>query len=148
MKYSPEIVKQICELVATGDHIIKDICKQVGISEAIYYVWKEEKLEFLELLKKAEAERLQAFKNMARSGLAKLLDVYEFEEVTTEFIDQKGKPKVKSRKVTKKVIMPNATAVIFALTNQDSENFKHKAEQTIKVQQFEVDFGTDSESKG
>lgn len=128
-KYSEEIVTRICDLLATGDHKISDVCKQVGISEPTYYEWKESKPKFLEALKEAEKKRLEAFKNMARSGLAKLLDVHEYDEETIEYIDNPkdpGKPKIKSKKIVRKKIMPNPTAVIFALTNQDSENFKHK----------------------
>lgn len=130
-KYSPEIVEKICELVATGDHRIIDVCKMVGIAEQTYYEWKDSKPEFLESLKEAEKKRLEQFKNMARSGLAKLLDIYEYEEETTEYTDnpkEQGKPKIKSKKKTTKRIMPNPTAVIFALTNQDSDNFRHKHE--------------------
>ncbi|OUJ65901.1 terminase small subunit-like protein, partial [Hymenobacter crusticola] len=124
MKYSPEIVETICHKLATGDHRISDVCQQVGITEQTFYRWKEEKSEFSEALKKAEQDRLAAFATMARSGLAKLLDVYEYEEVTTEYTDQGGEPVIKSRKVTTKRVMPNATAVIFALKNREPEEWK------------------------
>jgi len=137
MKYTPDIVEAICQKLATGDHRIADVCQQVGISEQTFYRWKEEKGEFCEALKKAETDRLAAFVVMARSGLAKLLDVYEYEETTTEYIDGKDKngnsvPKIKSRKVTKKRIMPNATAVIFALKNREPEEWKDKRELEVR----------------
>ena len=65
---------------------------------------------------------------MARSGLAKLLDVFEYEEEHIEYVDDPknpGHPKIKSKKIISKKIMPNPTAVIFALTNRDPANFKH-----------------------
>lgn len=126
MKYSTALAEKICAVLATGEHTIADVCKQVGITESTFYKWKLEKSEFSEALKKAEAQRLAAFKNMARSGLAKLLDVHEVEETTTEYVDKAGKPIIKSRKVTKRVFMPNATAVIFALKNLDPESFKDR----------------------
>ncbi len=127
-KYSEEIVKKICDLFSLGDHTVKDVCKQVNISKDTFYAWKIDKPDFSDRLKKAEDERQEAFKTMARSGLAKLLDVYEYDEVTTEDgTDNRGKP-VRKVKVTRKFIMPNATAVIFALTNRDPENYKHKQE--------------------
>ncbi|MES2733573.1 MAG: transposase [Bacteroidota bacterium] len=134
MKYSPEIVNRIVELLASGDYTINDVCKQVGINQDTFYDWKANKSEFSEALKQAEKDRLLSFKRMARSGLAKIIDVFEYEEVTTEYIDGKdkegnSKPKIKSRKVVKKFIMPNATAVIFALTNMDADNWKHKSDQ-------------------
>ena len=123
-KYSEKIVDKICELVATGDNRIIDICKRVGISEPTFYEWKNSKPKFLESLKKAEESRLEAFKYMARSGLAKLLDVFEYDELHTEHTHFKGVPITNIKTITKKV-MPNPTAVIFALTNRDSANFKH-----------------------
>jgi transposase-like protein len=126
MKYSADLTARLCALLSTGEHTVADVCQQVGITESTFYKWKLEKSEFSEVLKKAEAQRLAAFKRMARSGLAKLLEVHEVEETTTEYVDKAGKPLIKSRKVTKRVFMPNATAVIFALKNLDPENFKDR----------------------
>ena len=127
-KYSEKKADLICELVASGDYKIVDLCKKAGISHETYYAWKKSKPEFSESLKRSEEQRLEVFKNMARSGLAKLLDVYEYEEIHTEYVDDPknaGKPKIKSKKIITKKIMPNPTAVIFALTNLDPANFKH-----------------------
>jgi transposase-like protein len=128
VKYSATLVERISELFATGEHTIADVCTQVGITESTFFKWKTEKSEFSESLKRAESTRLAAFAQMARSGLAKLLDVHEVEETTTEYVDKGGKPVVKSKKVTKRKFMPSAVAVIFALKNLDSENFKDKQE--------------------
>lgn len=126
-KYSKKLVKLICDELATGNHTIADVCTKVGITETTFYDWKKKKAEFSQALKEVEAKRLEAFANMARSGLAKLLDVHEYEEVTTEYEnDKKGKPVVKGQKRVKKKIMPNPTAVIFTLTNRDPENWKNK----------------------
>jgi len=126
-KYSKRLVKRICDELATGNHTIADVCKKVGIDESTYYDWKNKKPEFSEAVKEAEAKRLEAFADMARSGLAKLLDTHEYEEVTTEYENDKtGKPVIKMQKRTKKKIMPNPTAVIFTLTNRDSENWKNR----------------------
>lgn len=128
MKYSKQLGRDISDAFATGEHKVADVCKQFSISESTFYKWKAENSEFSELLKKAEASRLASFATMARSGLAKLLDVHEVEETTTEYVDKEGQPKIKSRKVTTRKFMPNATAVIFALKNLDPENFKDKHE--------------------
>lgn len=142
MKYIPEVVDKICDLLSSGDYTIKDVCRQVGINEDTYHTWKKEKPDFSEAIKKAEIARLDSFAKMAKSGLAKLLDVYEYEEVTTEYVDSKGKddngnevskPKIKSRKVVKKFIMPNPTAVIFALKNRDPDNWADKQEVDVKT---------------
>lgn len=126
-KYTKKLVNEICELLASGKWTVADTCKKVGIDEATYYRWKNDKSEFREAIKKAEDKRLEAFADMARSGLAKLLDTHEYEEVTTEYEnDVHGKPVVKMQKRTKKKIMPNPTAVIFTLTNQDGKNWKNR----------------------
>jgi transposase-like protein len=132
MKYTKDLVERICELFATGEHSVASVCTQVGISEAVFYRWKNDKVEFVESLKKAEALRLSAFKQMARSGLAKLLDVYEYDEMSRSYsVDKHGKRRVKFEKATRRKVMPNATAVIFALKNLDAENFQDKQAHEI-----------------
>lgn len=126
-RYSKALVKLICDELSTGNHTIADVCKKVGIHESTYYEWKNTKPEFSEALKEVEVKRLAAFANMARSGLAKLLDIHEYEEVTTEYEnDKKGKPIIKSQKRVKKKIMPNPTAVIFTLTNREPNDWKNR----------------------
>ncbi|TGE08268.1 phBC6A51 family helix-turn-helix protein [Hymenobacter fodinae] len=129
MKYDKKKAEQIVSLFASGDYKIADICKQVGIAESTYYKWKTDKSEFSESIKNAQDARLEAFKGMARSGLAKLLDVYTVEESVVEYVDNgQGKPKIKGRKVTQRVFMPNAAAIIFTLKNTDPDNWKDKQE--------------------
>ncbi|SEV88768.1 Helix-turn-helix of insertion element transposase [Chitinophaga sp. YR573] len=126
-KYTKAIVQKICELIEADDYTVSEICKQVGINESTYFGWKADakKIEFLEAIKKAEERRLATFKAAARSGLLTLLRGKEYEEVTTEYTeDKEGKPKIKHMKKVKKVILPNPTSVIFALKNLDDENFK------------------------
>lgn len=126
-KYSKGLVKRICDELATGNHTIADVCTMNGITETTFYDWKAKKPEFSEAIKEAETKRLAAFANMARSGLAKLLDIHEYEEVTTEYEnDKKGKPIIKSQKRVKKKIMPNPTAVIFTLTNREPNDWKNR----------------------
>lgn len=127
MKYSKTLVKKICDELATGEHTIADVCKKVGISEAIFYRWKQTKVEFLEAIKEAELKRDESLGQMALSGLAKLLNTHEFEEVHTDYINgQDGKPIIKSQKRVKKVIMPNPAAVIFTLTNRHPGRYQNK----------------------
>ncbi len=56
MKYSPEIVKEICDYIQGGSSNI-DSATMSGISEDTFYEWKKEHSEFSESLKKAEAIR-------------------------------------------------------------------------------------------
>src|SRR5690606_35825792 len=115
-----------------------DTCTMVGIGDSTFYYWRSKKPEFAAMLQEAEAERLEQYKEMAISGLAKLLDIHEYEEVTTEYEnDKQGKPQIKAQKRVKKKIMPNPTAVIFTLTNRDSENWKNRQNHTTKGEKIE-----------
>jgi len=128
-KYSKKRVDKICQLIESDDFIIAEICKQVGISVATFFYWKETYPEFLECIKKAEENRLELFRQSARSGLLTLLRGKEFEEVITAYVESKpdkegnSKPKIKSQRKIKKFILPNPTSVIFALKNLDGDNF-------------------------
>lgn len=137
MKYGKKIVNQITKLIESDDYTISEICLRVGISEATYYLWQAEKIEFLEAIKKAQEKRLEVFRQAARSGLLVLLNGKEFEEITTEYIEGKpdaqgnSKPKIKGIKKVKKFIAPNPTSVIFALKNLDDDNFMDMLRQEV-----------------
>lgn len=136
-KYSKSLVNKICKLIESDDYTVSELCLQTGISEAIYYRWRTEKVEFLEKLQAAEQKRLEFFRKEARSGLLTLLHGKEYEEVTTEFIEGKpdkdgnSKPKIKLQRKVKKFILPNPTSVIFALKNLDNENFADILKQEL-----------------
>lgn len=132
MKYSKKLVEQICTLVASGDQRIVDVCKQVGISEDTFYEWKKTKSEFSEALKKAETQRLESFRTMARTGLASRLVDREVEEVHTEYVDKAGKPVIKGRRVVKKLILADTAAIIFTLKNTDPDNFRDKQQVDLQ----------------
>src|SRR2546421_10078481 len=55
MKYSPEIVEEICKAVREGSSQ-KDAAILAGIAEATFYEWKNTKPEFAKPLEKAELE--------------------------------------------------------------------------------------------
>ena len=122
-KYNNELVDKICELIEQDTYTIEEICKNVGIVESTFYEWKATKEEFSEAIKKAEKKRMNKLAIAARNSLMRL--VCGFEVVHTKI------KKVKDGKVIEEVIEtkniePNTGAVIFALTNADSENFKNK----------------------
>lgn len=145
MKYDTSIVERILELFGTGDHSIKDICKIVKISPMTFHRWREEKSDFSDRLKEVEEMRIESLKDLSRTGLVKLLNGYQYEEISREMAsvpykvrDEKtGKYEVqfdsagkvitrqypsKIKSVTK-YIMPNPTAVLSTLKNLDPENF-------------------------
>ena len=111
-KYTPKMVAEICRHIAEGK-TYADACKLAGISEAKFYEWKAEKVEFIEAIKRAEQQ--------------------ECEEVTTEYVDDPknpGNPRIKQQKRVTKKYKPDATAIIFALTNKVPDEFKNR--QTIE----------------
>lgn len=56
----------------------------------------------------------------------------EYEETTVEYeSDKDGNPRIKKQKTITKHIMPNPTAIIFALTNRDPENWKNRQTNEI-----------------
>lgn len=128
-KYDKEIVTRICEMLREGDYTVKDICLSVGIHMDTYYEWLKVKPEFKAAAEKAieaeKAERWDRHRQAAGRGLLTLLEGKEYKEVSTEYtFDRNGKPKIKSRKVANKVILPNATSVIFALKNLEKDTYK------------------------
>lgn len=155
-KYSKKLVNEICEELSTGKNSVADVCLKLGITTSTFYHWKSTKSEFSDAIERAEAARREAFKEMANSGLAKLLDVHEYEEVTTEYEnDKKGKPIIKSQKRIKKKIMPHPTAVIFALTNREPNSWKNRQNieakgdfnHNIGFGDFLMDVNTDEDSE-
>lgn len=120
MKYSEALVNKICELIATDDYTINEICENVGISEATYHNWKNDKLEFLECIKKAENKRLELFKVEARKSTLKKITGFYYEDSKTVFVNDN----VKEKTVTKKYSPPDTTMLIFVLKNTDTDNFR------------------------
>jgi transposase-like protein len=133
-KYNEDTVNKICQLIKSDDYTVTEICKNAGISEAIYYKWKSEKVEFLEAIKKAEGERLELFKTEARKSTLKKIKGYEIEEVKE--VVRKGM--LIEKTTTKKHIPPDTTILIFVLKNTDNENFKDRQEVKHDIQNFDV----------
>jgi len=147
MKYSDKIADKIAEDLAEGNLKIEDVCKKNGITKPTFYEWKKSKPYFSNRIKEAYELRLESLGDMADSGLAKLLNGHEYEEVTTVYesgMDKDGNiiPVIKEKKVVKKFHMPNATAVLFTKTNRDSENWKHMqyVDHTSKGSKITQDF--------
>lgn len=125
MKYSKSIQDKIFKLLSSDDYTVEELCINVGISEAIFYKWKNDKVEFLEMLKKANDIRMEFFKTEARRSMAKKIKGYDYEEVHTTIVDKDGAPRIKEQKKVKKHVPPDTAALIFTLTNTDPENFKN-----------------------
>jgi transposase len=129
-KYNSEIAKRICKLVEKDSYTDKEICDLVGIAESTFYEWKAKKPEFSEAIKKAERKFLKYIASEAKKSLLKKIQGYTVQEKKTvyasQLIDGKASPKIKEQTVTDKHYQPDTVAIIFALTNQDGENFKNR----------------------
>lgn len=130
VKYSKELADKIIEQYATGNHTIQAICQAAGIHRETFYLWKKNNKSFATKLEQAHLLRMYAIGDLALSGLALLVQKHEYEEITTEYTEGKdGKPKVKSQRKTKKIIMPNPAMITLVLTNRMPEDWKQR--QTI-----------------
>ncbi|MEG1403695.1 phBC6A51 family helix-turn-helix protein [Bacteroides sp.] len=142
-KYSKILVDKICSLIRGDSYTIAEICAQVGISEAIYFKWKKEKVEFFESIKKAEEARLHFMVTEAKKSLLRKIQGYEVEETKTVYlkpgkddaVDDSGKKKlkVKEQTVTKKHVQPDTAAIIFTLTNGDPDNWKNRQNSDVNA---------------
>jgi transposase-like protein len=137
-KYSKQLVERICELISADSYTIAEICEKVEISEAIFYKWKSEKVEFLESIKKAQDQFNDMLVIEAKKSLVKMVKGYTVKEkrtvtADTGKVDENGKKivKIKEHSVTEKHYQPVPSAVYFTLTNRDPDNWKHRQENAI-----------------
>lgn len=138
-KYSPERVAQICELIARGE-TKETAAKAAGITPATFCEWQNTFPEFLEAVKRAEADFREWEQNGilkdAKASLRTLICGLEYEEIKTEYEQnptEPNKPRIKKQYRTTKKVLPNVTAVIFALCNRDPENWKNRISQELSA---------------
>lgn len=136
-KYTPERVKRICDAIERGE-TNETAARIGGIAVGTFCRWMDEKSDFREAVKRAKAAyedwRMNGILEDARKSLKTLVCGQEYEEVKTEYEnDGVGKPRIKKQiRITKKVL-PNATAVIFALCNTDPEHWRQRVEQDVRA---------------
>lgn len=133
-KMTPERVAIICKSLASGD-TIQTACKLGGISDDTYANWLRNS-EFSEAVKRAKKDfeewEMNGILETAKRGLKKLLEGEEYEEVTTEYVnDDKGNPTIRKQTRKTKKIPPSATATIFALCNRDPDGWKNRISNEI-----------------
>ncbi|MXO31804.1 transposase [Apibacter sp. B2912] len=120
-KYSKEIVEEITDLIKSDSYTVTEICKRVGIADCTYFEWQKEKPDFSEKIKKAKKERRKMYAVEAEKSLLKKIRGYEV--VETKTVNRQKSTEITT---TTKHILPDTAAIIFALTNQDPENWKNK----------------------
>ena len=122
-------VETMCKAIAAG-RSYKEADTAVRISYTTFYKRLNEDVEFAERVKRAEAEYQEWYDSQivveCKRSLLELIRGYEYDETTTETgTDLRGKP-VSKKKVVHKKVGPNATAIIFALCNRDSEHWQNR----------------------
>jgi len=121
-----EVAGRICEQYATGLYTLESCCEAEGITYRTLRNWAEKISEISGSLKKAKIEAdessRQDLREKARQGLRLKVTGHEVTEKRT-FYDEEGN--VTKIIETTKYIPPSDTAIIFALTNADPDNFKH-----------------------
>lgn len=137
-KYNKDMVQACADwvrengLIDYGGATLTDFCKAMGIEDQTYYRWLD-KVEFVEAIKKAkEAFRESLEKDIVKS-LANAAKGYEYDQVTTEYTDVNGKPRIKKQVKKNMRVEPNVGAAIFLLTNLAPERWKNRQQQEVKV---------------
>jgi transposase-like protein len=131
-KYNKDIVGRICQLISSDSYTTSEICKIVGIADATFYEWKQTKAEFSDSVKKAADKFNELIVTEAKKSLVKKIRGYVVQEKKTVTVDtgkkdNEGKPivRVKEHVILDKYFQPDTAAIIFALTNRDSANWKN-----------------------
>lgn len=134
-KYNKQIIERICSLFEADSYTIAEVCKEVGISERIYYTWMEN-AEFAAAIKKAKDRFDATMVREAKNSLMKLVRGFEVEEVTTEYLPGKdgaenAKPKIRAQKRVRKHFAPNVAATIFLLVNKAPDEFQNRQNNEV-----------------
>lgn len=143
-KYCPEIVEKITAALRDGN-TRRYACRVAGIDEQTFANWLVDKSGFLEQVNEAEAEyrewEAKELVGECKKSLKTLIMGTTLEETETILVpNEDGGPEIKQKRVRTKQVPPSATAIIFALSNRDPENWKNRysAEVNGKVQTEEV----------
>ena len=147
------LVNEICDSYKTGKYSIVSCCNNATVPERTFQHWigmsrkerekpksKQRELiaELASIYDKAKAEAQRAYysdlRENAKRSLHKLVEGFQVTETKTTYYPPDkpgGERKIKEVTETVKNILPSSTAVIFALTNVDSENFKHRNQMPV-----------------
>lgn len=134
-KLTPECIEIITKAIKEGC-TDKEAYTAAGISKATFYTALNDNLNFANALKNAREERtkqrLKTIQDAAESGLIVLLRGCEYDETTTETKRDTNGQEYTQTKVVHKKVLPNATAVLFALCNRDPSRWQNRVTGEIK----------------
>ena len=122
-KYNKSFIEK-AYLLAIKGYNDKMIAETLGISQASFYKYRNEHVEFAESLKRGKAPT----DNLVENTLLKRALGYEYEEKTTELKIVNGEPIPVVVKTIKKHIPPDVTAQIFWLKNRMPLDWRDRKE--------------------
>ena len=131
MKYSKDKIKECADwvrkngLIDYGGARLADFIAFLGIDDQTYYNWQK-KSEFSDAIKKAKEEFRESLETDLVKSLAMAAKGYEWEQTTTEYMDEGGRPKIKKQIKRTMRESSNVGAAIFLLTNIAPERWKNK----------------------
>lgn len=136
-KDTPEVRAIIIDAIRNGD-TNEVAANKGGITRKTFYEWMNTKSDFCGAVKSAKAEyeewELNGILADAKKSLKVLICGQEYDETKTEYEQDPrdpGRPRIKRQTVTRKKVLPSATAVIFALCNRDPEHWQNRVSNEI-----------------
>ena len=128
-KYA-DTASKILELIAQGA-TYREACLETGISEMTFYKWMSDRKEFSELIKKAEAEKLENMVSGLEKSILKKANGYKITEKRAEYVEVNGSVRCVKKIITEKDVAPDIGALIFLLTNLAPEKWQNKQKQEL-----------------
>ena len=135
---------RICELYESQWCTLESCCESVGITSRSFYLWCVQLSELSERYKKAKDISEQNYfeellKPKAMRSLQKLVEGFEDEKNVTKDLSFQGLPTGgKEVVVTKTLVAPNPTSVIFAMKGVFPGKFKDSLDHTTLGQPITV----------
>ena len=128
-------VEIMCKAIQAGKSY-KDAMAAARVGHDSFYRHLRDDSDFSEKVKKAEQHYQEWYDSRlvvdCKRSLLELIQGYEWDETTTESVLNKdGKMVETKRKTVHKKAAPNPTAIIFALCNRDSDNWKNRVAQDV-----------------
>ena len=133
--WTNEKVEIMCKAIAAGKSY-KDAFTAARVGKTAFYEHLANDANFADRVKKAEAEYQEWYDSQlvvdCKRSLIDLVRGFDYDETTTETIPGKdGKGTITKTKVVHKHVMPNPTAIIFALCNRDPDNWKNRVNNEL-----------------
>lgn len=134
-QWTEEKIQLMCDAIAGGKSH-KEAYMTARVSHQTFYRHMKEDSEFCERIKAAEKQFQEEFNvtivQDCQRSLAELIRGFEYDEVTTETgKDPRTGKEVSKKKVVRKRVLPNVSAIIFTLCNRDPEHWQNRVSNEL-----------------